>query len=696
MTEDQFKIAELEVANSPRDEKILGLFHFNGSGKGKSTNKLLIMAEISSTLYAYERLLDVINESVERTRHLIAKVESDPIARFEKLIQHVNDAVAEFLEGEPTPITWGRVSLFLIELSPNHICLAGQGRLMNIFLQRQEDGSYRTFDLLGSLEQSSEVNPKKFFGSLICGDMSPGDVLMLGSTNLERLRKEMEIKTRLTQLTPVTAALEIKNDLEARGIPDDFLAVIISCCALKMPEATPAESNEEEDHSTASIKELRQTERETNKKLAPSLVPSPNTAPKKERRAKPIRSGAGIAGVLKMIQSRIMSFSRKDIALLTSLRGMNAGHGSVFTRKRKRVLLISGAILVVFLGTFFIWKSHVRNVAKSVAWDASYAEASDHRQRAESDLIYANDARAITHLQDAESMLASLTTDTPDHTEKRNTLQDEINGLHERLRKVRVAENVTELVKLDNAVDGSLRAVALSGDNAYVVDRTTGEVIKVDLINSTQKRIQLPNGSDTIASASVGDRSVLFATDSGVLFTLNTQTDAVQKRTYSPHSETVSDIVVYSGRLYALDGAGGQIWKSNAISGGFGTGQPYIKASNISLEGAVSLAIDSNVYVLKSDGTVARYLSGGQEGFSLSTIDPEFKSASSIWADLDSTKIVITDPDAKRILLFNKDGSLSSQVTSDEFHSLQDIAVDETAKRMIVIDNNRLLLVPMP
>ncbi|MCR4278923.1 MAG: hypothetical protein NUV81_03420 [bacterium] len=654
------------------------------------------MAEISSTLYAYERLLDVINESVERTRHLIAKVESDPIARFEKLIQHVNDAVADFLDGEPTPITWGRVSLFLIELSPNHICLAGQGRLMNIFLQKQEDGSYRTFDLLGSLEQPSEVDPKKFFGSLICGDMKPGDVLMLGSTNLERLRKEMEMKTRLTQLPPVTAALEIKNDLESRGIPDDFLAAIISCCALNMPEATREEPDSEDDHSTASIKELRRTERETSEKLAPSLVPSPNTAPKNERRAKPVRSGAGILGIIKKIQSRVLSLRRKDIALLTSLRGMNAGHGSVFTQKRKRLLLIGGAIFIVCTGTFVFWKRHVRIEAQGVAWEASFAQATDHRQRAESDLIYANDARAITHLQDAESILASLTTDTTDHTERLKTLHDEINGLHERLRKVRVAENVVELARLDNVEDGSLQAVALSGDTAYVVDRTLGELIKIDLVNTTQKRIQLPEGANRITTASVGDRSIVFATDSGTLYSVNIQTDTVQKLSFTPPSDQLSDIVVYSGRLYVLDGVGGQIWKSNAITGGFGTGSPYIKASNISLEGAVSVAIDSNVYVLKSDGTVARYLSGGQEGFSISAVDPEFKSASSIWADVDSTKIVITDPDEKRILIFNKDGSLSSQVTSDEFHALRDIAVDETAKRMIVIDGTRLLLVPMP
>lgn len=698
MTEDQFRIAELEVANSPRDEKILGLFRFNGSGSGKGNgaNKLLIMAEISSTLYAYERLLDVINESVERTRHLIAKVESDPIARFEKLIHHVNEAVADFLDGEPTPITWGRVSLFLIELSPNHICLAGQGRLMNLFLQKQDDGSYRTFDLLGSLEQPSEVDPKKFFSSLICGDMTPGDVLMIGSTNLERLRKEMDVKRRLTELPAVTAAMEIKNDLEARGIPDDFLAAIISCCALKMPEAAHEEKESDRDRSTASINELRKTERETHEKLAPSLVPSPNTPAQKERRPRPPHGRVLLSGLHKAATAAAGIFRKKDVALLTSLRGMNAGHGSLFTQKRKRIALAVGVVLLVLIASLALWRRHAKNVAVAAAWERGFEQASDHRQRAESDLIYANDARAKTHIEEAEAILAALSGDTDDHSSRRDALLGEVAGLRERLRKARTAESVTELLSLADQPEGSLRGVALAGDTAYAADRAAAEIVKIDLVNLTQKRIPVPDGLEGVVAASVGERSVVFATESGALFSVNRQTDAVQKLTFTPAGDALTDVVVYNGRAYTLDGSEGQIWRSNAVTGGFGAGQAYITASNISLEGAVGMAIDSNIYVLKSDGTVARYLSGGQEGFSLAAVDPALTAGSAVWTDADATKIVITDPSEHRILIFNKDGSLSSQITSDGFGELRDIAADETAKRMVVIDGNRLILVPMP
>jgi len=696
MIEHQFRIAELEVANSPRDEKILGLFRFDSSGKVKNSNKLLVIAEISSTLYAYERFLDVVNESVERTRHLIAKVEHDPIARFEKLIQHVNDAVADFLEGEPTPITWGRVSLFLIELSPNHICLTGQGRLMNVFLQKQKDGSYRNFDLLGSLEQPPEVDPKKFFSALICGDMKPGDVLMLGSTNLERLRKELDVKTRLTSLPPVTAALEMKNELEARGIPDDFLAAIISCCALEMPEAVVVEKDDDIDRSTASIRELRETEENTHEKLAPSLVPSPNVKPQKDRL--PRRSAkisAGLLGMVSSLKNRVGNLRKKDVAMLTSLRGMNAGHGSVFTEKRKRVAIIALAILVVALAGLLFWKYKGRMEAEAAVWNASFEEATDKRHRAESDLIYANDTRAKQQLEEAEAILASLSADKGDRAERVTTLRGELDGLRERLRKMQSAESVTELVAQGGG-NGSLQAPVLVGDTAYVVDRDKGEILKVDLTNNTIKTIPLPHGTENVISGSEGETSIVFATESGNLVAINKQTDAVTALSFtSPHTP-VADLVIYAGRAYTLDGTGGQIWRANAITGGFGTGQEYVKASNVSLEGATSMAIDSNIYVLKTDGTVARYLSGGQEGFALTSVDPELKAASALWTDANATRLLVTDPAENRILIFNKDGTLKTQLVSDEFHSLRDLDADETAKRILVIDGARLLLVPMP
>jgi hypothetical protein len=114
------------------------------------------------------------------------------------------------------------------------------------------------------------------------------------------------------------------------------------------------------------------------------------------------------------------------------------------------------------------------------------------------------------------------------------------------------------------------------------------------------------------------------------------------------------------------------------------------------LDGAVGLAIDSNVYVLKSNGQLLSFLSGGQISLNLSQVDPPIRAASGIWTDADATSIYVSDLADKRLLIFDKNGTLRSQLTSPQFSQLRSVSVDETNKRAVVIDNNRLLLVPLP
>ncbi len=690
MVEQQFRIAEIEVAKSPTDEKILGIFRYEGNGQKKKGTTLLILAEIASTVYSYERLLDVINATTEQTRHLIAAVETDPVARFEKLIQRINEAVAAFLEGEPTPLAWSRVNLFIMELSQDHICLTGHGRLMNLFLQKQEDGSYRTFDLFGSLDQPAEINLKKPFTALICGDMKAGDILIAGTLNLERLRNELRIKERLTTMPPVSAALEIKQDLESRGIPDDFVAAIIACCELEIMEPKPAPEPEIEDHSTASVQKLRDTENYTEQHLSPALSPSITPASKKPRA--PI---GGVFGLLRKLRATVLAYKPKDIALMTSLRGMSAGHGSVFTKKHKRIALVVGVVLVIAVISIAIFKHNKTLAAQEAAWASSFQEARDNRDRAESDLVYANDARAKKYIESAEQALSQLDTAKSDHGNKIDGLKKELDQLKERLRKIQAVEPV-ELTALSGASDGMLVAPVLAAGSAYVVDLTEKSVLKIDISNKTTKKIPLPSGADKITSGTLGATSIVFSSSNGDLYAVNLQTDVVSTLKSNPRASSTTDFLIYSGRAYTLDGASGQIWRASSASGGFGSETEYIKAATTDLTGSVGIAIDSNVYILKADGTVARFLSGGQEAFGLVSVDPPLRAASAIWTGVDATKIAIADPAEKRILLFNKDGTLKAQLTSSEFSGPRDIDGNETDRRLLVVDGTRLLLVSLP
>ncbi len=698
--EQQFRIAEIDVCKIATEERIAGVFRFEQAGTASRGPTLLIIADIHSSLYMYERLLDLLNSTAEQARHLVAGVGGqDPVNRFEKLVQRVNEAITGFADQEAAPFNWKRVNIFLLEMTEGHLCFTGVGRLMNAFFQKQPDGSFRSFDLLGSLEQPIDVDEKKVFSSIVCGDINPGDVLIAGTENMERFRGELQMKERLTTLPPVTAALEIRSDLERRGVPDHFVAAVISCQEMKIPVAEARSESpmaEPKDQSTASIEKLRAAEAVTSERLAPAMP--------KIRKLNAARVLASAQDLLRRTQDLVLRKARGrdkkppvDQVAMTSLRGMNAGYGSFFTKRRKTVTygIIGFACVILFGG---LWWRHARQVsAETTVWNATFDGATDQRNRAESDLIYGNDARAKSEIDAAEQAIAPLPVKNGDETSKIKKLRDDLAGLKDRLKKLTKADNVTELTALASTADGDLAAPVLDGDTAYVADNASGAILKINLTSKNVKTIRLASTTDRVIAGTKGKDSVIFATAAGKLLAVNKTTDAVSAMAWA-HSRTSStkDILLYANRLYSLDPTHNQIWRSSNTGGGFGGESSYIKATSAEIGNAVSIAIDSSVYILESDGTVLRFLSGGQEGFSLVPIDPPLTSGSAIWTGPDSDRVAIADPAQKRIVFFDKNGALKAQVISSQFQSPRDLDADETNKRMIVVDGNRLLLVPMP
>jgi hypothetical protein len=699
----QFRIAEIEVAKSLSDEAIVGVFRFENQSRQKPGPSLLVLADIHSTLYAYERLLDVINAAAEQARLLVSQVDQDPLARFEKLVERLNEAVAKFIREEATPLQWGRINIFIMELSEGHLCFTGTGKLMNIFLQKQPDGGFKQFDLLGSLEQPAQPEPEKPFASIVCGDIGIGDVLIAGTQNLERLRSDLRLSDRLSTLPPVTAAMEIRQDLEKRSIPDDFVAVIVASHEVKPSTAQlPLKLNEDETRETptSSITKLRETEAEATQHLAPVLSPADklqDTADKlKNLAAKAKQAGASLLQLAKRSGRRS---SVNDPVAVASLRGLNAGYKMRLTAKHK-LMIFGGLALVVLVTIGLAWSNHNKKIAAEIAaWNATYDSAVDNRNRAESDLVYGNELRARTQIEQAEQILSALPSAEPDRQAKISKLTQELLDLRERLKRVVKLENVAELYAAGaGAAPGSLAGVLLVKDTVYAVDQASREIIKLNLTTREIKRIQLPAVTGQIVAANEGTDSILFATSEGKLVALNKSTDLAKAMAWQQQGEVsqTQDVVLYAGRLYRLDPQNSQIWRASNTGGAFGSETAYIKAADISISGAVSLAIDSNVYVLKNDGQLLQFLSGGQVSFGLTAIDPPVRAASALWTSADSPLLIITDPADKRLLVYEKNGSLKAQYVSSQFRELRDVVSDDSGKRIIAIDGNRLLLVPLP
>lgn len=708
--EQTIRLAEIEASKGNEQERIVGLFRYQDEKLGTKGPQLILMADIASSLYVYEQLLDALNDAAERVYRQLSTTNTEPMSRFEKIVKRLNDAVSAFVAAEPSEINWGRISLYVFEIHDRALCVSGIGHLSNAFLQKAADG-YRTFDLFGSLDVPPVPDTNKLFSALVCGDMKPGDVFFAGTSNFERLRGELDLVNRLKTLPPVSAALEITQDLERRNLEEDFAGIVVSCNAVHQRPApavtAPAKPAAAIQQSAQSMQDLYRREKTTEQLLSPSMSGQKLTEADDETdEPAPHRAASGFSLVatlaefkntLKQRKRSPLNSLGKDPTTLAGMRNMGAGHGTAFSLARKRQSYLLGALVLLIVAGGLGWSFYSKKQKETALWNTQFEQAQDKRSRAESALLYGNEQGARTLLQDARSLVSGLTDKSAEQKTKKEALTKELDAVAVKIRR-NVVVTPTQLASASlGAQAGSLRTPFVLNGNVYMVDQSAQSVVRVDPSQANVKRYALPTSTADIVAAYGGTSNGFLVSATGSVMSVNPTTGVVANAG-SITTSTLSAITIYNKRLYALNPQTGTITRHEASGSGFGSGTSYIKQTTVPLTDTTGIAIDSSVYVSWRDGKLKRYLSGAEEAWSPAQVDPTVTSISSIWTDgTDQDRIVATDTQGKRILVWRKsDGALIAQLTSPNFQGPTYVTGDGTKKKLYVIDNNILWQLDLP
>jgi hypothetical protein len=156
---------------------------------------------------------------------------------------------------------------------------------------------------------------------------------------------------------------------------------------------------------------------------------------------------------------------------------------------------------------------------------------------------------------------------------------------------------------------------------------------------------------------------------------------------------SVPDIEVYARRIYAVAPETEQILRYNRVGYDFGSGTPWIESHSTDLSDAISITIDGDVYLLKSDGEFVKFTSGNETSWSVGAVDPALSGANAkIWSTDTSDFMYVLDPDQNRVLILRKEsGALVVQYTSDNFSDLKDMIVDEEVGLIYLLAGTQVL-----
>jgi DNA-binding beta-propeller fold protein YncE len=201
-----------------------------------------------------------------------------------------------------------------------------------------------------------------------------------------------------------------------------------------------------------------------------------------------------------------------------------------------------------------------------------------------------------------------------------------------------------------------------------------------------------------IAATGFADRSsIVFMTKSGKLIEYK---DGLMKLMSTDDGVFHKGVAITSwgNRVYILDPASNQIWRYSykGLNEKFGPAEGYLTETT-DLSKAQGITIDSNVYVLSSNGDISKYYAGKKAKFYINNAPfNSLKDPKVIYTNEKLNEIYVMDAKEGRVLVYLKEtttGNLNyqTQYLFSNVGELRDMYVDADAKKMYILTANKVL-----
>lgn len=269
-----------------------------------------------------------------------------------------------------------------------------------------------------------------------------------------------------------------------------------------------------------------------------------------------------------------------------------------------------------------------------------------------------------------------LTEDTP---QEQPTEQDEvINQEEDELNKVqRIDEDsffYDMLLANEQAQPSHLVAV---GTKLYVYDTNTQQLYESELEVPKLTSTDIKTNKVTRLINEDGDLLVI-GEDFYNLY------DTTTNEVTSEFTGTFSDATTtYLGFVYTVNN--NKIIKS-VIEDDALTDSEWVTDND--LEGATSMGIDTDIYILGLNGEIQKYTQGERVEFELEELQTPLSGGGKLIYNTNTQNIYVSDPLNKRVVVFNINGELVAQYKAKDsltFAEIKDISVNENETKLYIL-----------
>jgi len=152
------------------------------------------------------------------------------------------------------------------------------------------------------------------------------------------------------------------------------------------------------------------------------------------------------------------------------------------------------------------------------------------------------------------------------------------------------------------------------------------------------------------------------------------------------------DFAAYGRYLYILNPENNQIYKYAKQRSKYGNSSEY--SSDADLSGAISIAIDGNIYVLKEGGEIIKIFKGEQQAFAIEDLATDLSDATAILTLPEHKNLYVLDTVNRRVIILEKEiGSgarYTGQIYFEELPDVQGFYVDKKEDKLYLLTKKEI------
>lgn len=241
------------------------------------------------------------------------------------------------------------------------------------------------------------------------------------------------------------------------------------------------------------------------------------------------------------------------------------------------------------------------------------------------------------------------------------------------------------------ATEEKVKGVSVLNDEVFAYTQST---LYKSVLDHIEPGITVNEESEIVRADAMDDRgSIIFTLSSGQYLNFSEGLIAPATTTDSEGFKNGVSHKGYSRFMYLLSPQDNQIWKYEKKREGFTVPSPWL-ASGEDVSGALDLAIDGSVYVLKEGGGVSLFHKGKEVALAVTGGNPDLlKDVTRIFVKLDMVHVYFFNPVKNSIVSFEIERNglkYNREYIFETETPIVDFYIDKNEQRMILADDKKL------